>query len=273
MYPELLNIGPLTIHTYGVFFALGIIAAVSLAEFLYKRDGGTPGAFSDLSLITLLGVIIGARTLFILINLEYFLSHPIEIPMIWRGGLVFYGGLIGGSIAFVAAVKVLKLDLFKSADIAAPAVALGHGIGRIGCFFAGSCYGKPTDLPWAVVFTDPRSLAQGVLGVPVHPVQLYSSLSLFLLAAVLLRIRKVSSFKGQVIASYGVLYGTLRFGMEFLRGDPRGFLTISGITLSTSQLISLVIVPLSATAWVILSRRSRSGLNQGAGQLAADIKS
>jgi len=188
--------------------------------------------------------------------------------MIWRGGLVFYGGLIGGAVAFIVAARILKMDLLKSADTVAPAVALGHGIGRIGCFFAGSCYGKPTDLPWAVVFTDPRSLAQGVLGTPVHPVQIYSSLSLMALAVVLIRIRKVSRFEGQVIASYGILYGILRFAMEFLRGDPRGFLAISGVTLSTSQVISLVVVPLSVAAWAILSRRSTSqgfdGLQVGA---------
>lgn len=255
MYPELFHIGPLTIHTYGVFFALGILAAVSLAEHLHRRDGGEPGAFADLSLMIVIGVLIGARALFIIVNWGYFLENPSEIPMIWQGGLVFYGGLLGGSLAFLLAVRLKRLDLWQSADTIAPALALGHAIGRIGCFFAGSCYGKPTDLPWAVIYTHPKSLAQDILGVPVHPTQLYSSAALLILTAILLTIRSRKQFAGQVILSYGILYGTWRFLIEFLRGDPRGALTFLGMTLSTSQVVSLFLVPLSIAGYLYLRKR------------------
>jgi len=256
MNPIFLTVGPITIHTYGLFFALGILAATFLAEYLHRRDGGTPGAVTDIAFLVAIGALMGARTLFILVNLEYFLKNPLEIPQIWNGGLVFYGGLIGGSLTFIVIARLRKLNLWRLADTVAPGLALGHALGRIGCFYAGTCYGKPTDLPWAVTFNDPRSLATGVLGTPVHPTQLYSSFGLLVLMVVLLGIRSRARFPGQVIASYGILYGILRFGMEFLRGDPRGSVSLMGATLSTSQVVSLVLVPLSLAAYVILSRRA-----------------
>jgi len=256
LYPELLTIGPLTIHTYGVFYALGILTAIFLAEYLYQKNGGKAGTFQDMGFFVVIGILVGARALFILVNLEYFLKTPLDVFKIWNGGLVFYGGLIGGSLAFILTARVKRLDLWPLADTVAPAVALGHAIGRIGCFFAGSCYGIPTTVPWAVTFTDPRSLATGVLGVPVHPTQLYESALLLLLTVVLLRIRSHARFPGQVITSYGAMYGIIRFGLEFLRGDPRGSVEILGATLSTSQAISLIIVPLCLAGYVYLSQRS-----------------
>jgi phosphatidylglycerol:prolipoprotein diacylglycerol transferase len=257
MYPELLKIGPLTLHTYGLFVALGMLVGTYLIDYLYRKDGGEPGTIPDMALFVIVGAIVGARALFIFLNLDYFRADPLQILMVWRGGLVFYGGLIGGSIAFILTVRLKGLDLWRLADNVAPGLTLGHALGRLGCFFAGSCYGKPTDVPWAVIFTDPRSLAVNILGVPVHPVQLYSSVALLGLTAVLLRVRSRSVFTGQVIAVYGILYGILRFNMEFFRGDPRGFLTISGITLSTSQVVSLMVVPIAVAAYIILSRRGK----------------
>ncbi len=257
MYPELLKIGPLTIHTYGVFFTLGILAATFLIDYLHRKDGGEPGTVPDMAIFVVVGAIIGARALFILLSLDYYLANPFEMLMIWRGGLVFYGGLIGGSAAFIITARIKGLDLWRFADNAAPGLAFGHGIGRLGCFFAGGCYGKPTDLPWAVTFTDPRALTGNFLGVPVHPVQIYSFLSLMILTVILLWVRSKSGFYGQVIAAYGIMYGILRFNMEFLRGDPRGFMVISGVTLSTSQVISLMVVPLAVVAYVLLSRRGK----------------
>jgi phosphatidylglycerol:prolipoprotein diacylglycerol transferase len=124
----------------------------------------------------------------------------------------------------------------------------------MGCFFAGSCYGKPTDVAWAVTYTDPNSLARDILGIPVHPTQLYSAAFLVLLSAILVFIGTRSAFRGQVIASYGILYGTFRFFIEFLRGDPRGIVTLADITLSTSQAVSLLLVPASLGLYLYLKQ-------------------
>jgi phosphatidylglycerol:prolipoprotein diacylglycerol transferase len=254
MHPDLLHIGPLTIHTYGALFALGILAAVALSEQQYRVKGGEAGVIMDMTLPVVLGVLAGARILFIIVEREYYMRNPLETLMIWKGGLVFYGGLIGGVLAFIITARFKKLDVWSLADATAPGVALGHAIGRVGCFFAGSCYGRPTDLPWAVVYTDPGSLAADILGIPVHPTQLYSAAFLFLLSGILISIRTRSVFRGQVIASYGILYGTFRFFIEFLRGDPRGTVTLPGITLSTSQAVSLVLVPLSLGIYLYLKK-------------------
>lgn len=255
MHPILLKIGPLTIHTYGALYALGIIAAVALSEYRYRRDDGEPETIMDLALPVVLGVLIGARALFIIVEREYYTQNPLEIFMVWKGGLVFYGGLIGGALAFIIMARVKKLELWHLADTVAPGVALGHALGRLGCFFAGSCYGRPTDLAWAVTYTDPTSLAGDILGVPVHPTQLYSAGFLVLLSAILVLIGSRSAFNGQVIASYGIVYGIFRFFIEFLRGDPRGAVTLADITLSTSQAVSLVLVPASLGLYLYLKKR------------------
>lgn len=255
MYPELFNIGPFTIHTYGVLFALGILSAVFFAEHLYRRSGGKPGEIMDLAGPVVLGIVLGARLLFILVNLDYFSANPGEILKIWTGGLVFYGGLIGGAAAFIITARLRNLDLWKLADSTAPGVALGHAIGRLGCLFAGSCYGKPTDLPWAIVFNNPGSLARDILGIPVHPTQLYSFLFLLILSGFLALIHSRKRFGGQVIASYGIIYGIYRFLAEFLRGDPRGTVSIFGFTLSTSQTVSLFLVPIAVVLFLFLYSR------------------
>lgn len=255
MHPVLFHIGPLTIHTYGALYALGILAAVGLSEYRYRRVGGEPGVIMDLALPVIIGVLIGARALFIIVEHEYYIRNPAEVLMIWKGGLVFYGGLIGGALAFIITARVRKLELWPMADTVAPGIALGHALGRLGCFFAGSCYGRPTDVAWAVTYTDPHSLARAVLGIPVHPTQLYSAAFLVILSAILIFIGTRSTFKGQVIASYGILYGTYRFFIEFLRGDPRGALTLGHITLSTSQVVSLLLVPVSLGIYLYLKKR------------------
>ena len=265
IHPILFKIGPLTVHTYGALYALGILAAIILSDYLFKRDGGKAGVITDIAFPVVIGVLIGARGLFIFVEREYYFRHPAEIPMIWNGGLVFYGGLIGGILAFIIMTRLKKIELWRLADTVAPGIALGHGIGRIGCLFAGSCYGRPTDVPWAVTYTDLRSLAVDILGIPVHPTQLYSSLFLLALSAILVLKSRRPSFKGQVFTIYLIAYGTFRFAVEFLRGDPRGEATLLGVTLSTSQWISMILVPLAITAYLYLFRKG--GTVHGSGEV------
>jgi phosphatidylglycerol:prolipoprotein diacylglycerol transferase len=257
MFPELLQIGPLTLHTYGLMVALGILAGVGLAEYLNRRQGGQPGQIIDMGLIVVLAGLVGARLMFIFINWGYYSDNPLEAVMIWKGGLVFYGGLLGGIVGLTVYIRLAGMPLLKTLDIAAPAMALGHSLGRLGCFSAGCCYGKETDLPWAVIFTDPRSLATNILGKPVHPTQLYSFAFLALLALFLVWTVGRKKFDGQVAALYVILYSVFRFVVEFYRGDPRGGMEIMDVALSTSQVVSLVLLPIALVSYLLFSRSGK----------------
>ena len=255
MFPDLITIGTLTIHTYGLMVALGIMAGIGLGEYLYRRSGGEPGRIIDMALIVIITGLICARILFILINLDYYISNPLETVMLWKGGLVFYGGLAGGTLALLGCIRFYNLSLWPILDIGAVAISLGHGLGRLGCFTAGCCYGQVTDLPWAVTFTNPRCLAVEVLDQPVHPTQLYSFFFLVGLTIFLVWLEPRKKFAGLGTAVYLTLYGLFRFGVEFLRSDPRGTLDLFGISLATSQWISLVAVMAGVTIYIVLSRR------------------
>src|SRR5512143_814516 len=166
------------------------------------------------------------------------MHHPLEILMIWKGGLVFYGGFLLALFTGVWYLNRFNMPLWKVADIIAPCIALGQAIGRLGCFSAGCRYGKPTDLPWGVTFTDPNSLA--VLGVPLHPTQIYESAGALTIFAFLWLYRKKTTFEGQLFWLYVMLYSVLRFTIEFVRGDEvRGFVNIASFTLSTSQAVAI----------------------------------
>jgi phosphatidylglycerol:prolipoprotein diacylglycerol transferase len=225
-------------------------------EHLHRRSGGRPGYIIDISFVVVLSGLVGARLVFVIVNIGYYADNPLEVFMLWKGGLVFYGGLIGGGAAFLALVRFARLSFPDMLDIGAAGVAIGHAIGRMGCFAAGCCYGRHSEMPWAVVFTDPSCLAVEVLNEPVHPTQLYSFLFLSALTILLLWLHPRRRFPGQMAVLYLILYGLFRFGVEFLRGDPRGTLEILGASLTVSQWLSLAAFILGTVIYFILIRGS-----------------
>lgn len=242
MYPDLFKIGPFTLHTYGVMLAAAFFLALAIAVRQAKREGIAPERILDLGLYLLISAIVGSRILFILTEFKYYINHPLKIFMFWEGGLVFFGGLILAIPVGIYYIRKHRLPLWQVADIAAPSVAIAQAVGRLGCFSAGCCYGKPTNLPWAVTFRDPNSLAR--LDIPLHPTQLYESLGTFLLFLFLISMRKRKSFDGQIFWLYTLLYSVLRFIIEIFRGDQiRGM--ILGTPLSTSQGIAILLFGIS----------------------------
>ena len=159
MHPILFKLGPITIYSYGLMIALGIMVGLFLARRQAKREGIDPDKILDITLYVLLAALIGARLLFVFMNFAEYVDEPLRILKIWEGGLVFYGGLLPAVAIGIWYIKRLGLPLWQIADILAPSLAIGHAMGRIGCFFAGCCYGGACDLPWAVTFTNPQSLA------------------------------------------------------------------------------------------------------------------
>ena len=250
MHPIFFRLGPFTIHTYGVLVALAFLAGMLFAVREGKRKGIDPEKILDLCFYILVAAIVGSRILQVAVEYRYYLEHPLEIVMIWKGGLVFYGGFIGAVFTAIWYMNRHSLPVWKVGDIMAPSIAIGQAIGRLGCFSAGCCYGAPTCVPWAVTFTDPDSLA--VLGVPVHPSQLYESFGAFLIFIGLFLYRKRTQFDGQLFWLYALCYSVLRFSLEFLRGDTdRGFMHAGGFLMSTSQAIALGIF---LTSVVMLSK-------------------
>jgi len=256
MHPVLFKLGPLTIHTYGALVASAFLAGIFLAMRQAKREGLDPEQILDLGMYILAAAIIGSRIFEVAVEYRYYTAHPLEIVMIWKGGLVFYGGFIGALFTGIWYLNRHSLPLWKVGDILAPSIALGQSIGRLGCFSAGCCYGKPTDLPWGVTFTDPDSLA--VLGVPVHPTQIYESAGAFCIFIGLYIFKDRKKFDGQVFWLYVLCYSVLRFVIEFWRGDvSRGFMNVGGFNLSTSQTVGIFAF---VTAVVMLSKLKKTAI-------------
>ena len=244
MFPVLIKIGPLTIHTYGLLIAVGFLVALTLAAREAKRKDIPNESIIDVGFYALLSGVIGARLFFILTNLGNFLEHPLDMVKIWEGGLVFYGGVIFALPTAIWVAKKRGLPLWQTADIWAPPIAIGHAIGRLGCFCAGCCYGRPAEgLLWSVTFTNPNSLA--VLGTPLHPTQLYESALELMNFLILMTLRRHQSFKGQLFLVYILNYSIIRSVVELFRGDEvRGFL-FPGFSYSQAISVAMFIAALS----------------------------
>ena len=253
MYPVLIEIGSLKLYTYGLFVALGFMLALTVSKRMAARQKGLqPDLVTDLFFVILLSGLIGARLFYVMINFSYFTDHPLSVFQIWEGGLVFFGGFVLAVGAAMAYLKIKKLHLHRAADILAPGIALGHAVGRIGCFFAGCCYGKTCTLPVALTFHHPDSLAP--LGVGLHPTQLYSVAANFVIFLVLLFLLKIKKFHGMVFWTYVLLYSVLRYIIEMFRGDFRGrFLFLE---ISTSQGICILLFVVSLIMLGLLYKKT-----------------
>ncbi len=222
MQPILLQIGPVTIYSYGFFIAAALLIGLAFALRQARIMGLESQLGPELGFYLILASIVGARLLYVVLQPEQFLDQPLSILMFWEGGMEFFGGVAGAIAAGVFYLRRKGQPVWRWADSFAPGIALGLGVGRIGCFMAGCCYGKPTQLPWGVTFTHPLSLAP--LQVPLHPTQLYHSLSGFLILLILLVTGRKLKEPGQLFGLFFVCYGVLRFVVEFYRDDMRAHL-------------------------------------------------
>ncbi len=262
MHPTLLEFANVKIYTYGVFLAFAFWFALLAGKRLAKREGLNPEIFADLFFYVLVSAILGSRLFYVATAWDDYVGRPLDIFKIWEGGLVFYGGFVAAAITSVYYVKKHNLPLLKTADAAAPAVAFGHFWGRLGCFFAGCCYGKTCDLPWAVTFTNPESLAP--LNIALHPTQLYDAVNNLAIFVILLLLGSRKKFDGQVFCVYIFLYGITRSVIEFFRDDFRG--SLFGEFLSPSQAIGLTLAVAALAALAAGLRRTRVFLGGKAGK-------
>jgi len=235
MLPELFKIGPVTIYSYGLMIAIGVIVALYLGEHEAKKSGlAEDGFITTMGVIAVAGGFLGAKILYLITILPELIKNPSIILHELSNGFVVYGGLIGGILTAYVYCRIKKVDFWAAFDIAAPMIALAQGFGRIGCFLAGCCYGKHTDSIFGVEF---ENSLYAPVGIKVFPIQLVSSGLDFLNFVFLYYLWKKKDMKrGTIGAVYIMTYSIGRFVLEFFRGDlERG----SVGSLSTSQFISI----------------------------------
>jgi phosphatidylglycerol:prolipoprotein diacylglycerol transferase len=258
MLPTVFSVFGFSIPAYGVLVALAFLIALAVTGKLARRSGLDSETVLNLGIYCVLAGILGAKVFMVLSDWRHYMENPGEIfsfSTLQSGG-IFYGGLIAALLTASFYMRAKSLPPLKTADAFAPGLALGHAIGRLGCFAAGCCWGVETRLPWAVTFMNPRANAvTGVpLGIPLHPTQLYESIGEAIIFAFLYHRFQRQHRTGAIIGSYLVLYSLLRFVVDFVRyhDQPNPF----GGPLTAAQWISLALIAL-VTA-LFLSKREKA---------------
>lgn len=249
MHNEILKIGSLTITGYGLMIAIGLLAAIFLADYRAKKRGLDDDAVWTIAILVASIGFIGAKLLFVIVEFDMFLEDPMAV--LGSQGFVVYGGIIVGALTGYIYTKVKKIDFLTYLDLVIPSVSVAQGFGRIGCFLAGCCYGRETTTALGVVFPE-GSLAPA--GISLLPTQIYSSVGNFIIAGILIWYSTKTKVKGNVGAMYMLLYGIGRFAVEILRNDSRG----SVGQLSTSQFISIFIVLGGIVLFAVNNKRAKN---------------
>jgi phosphatidylglycerol---prolipoprotein diacylglyceryl transferase len=269
MHPILFEAGGFTVYTYGVLLAAAYLLGLQFALVRARARGLDAQRVMDLGIWIIISALAGAKLLLLVVDFRQYASDPRGLLDLVRSGGVFYGGLIAAVTVALIYLRRHGLPLWTTTDVFAPGIALGHVVGRMGCLLAGCCFGKPASVPWAITFHDPAAFqnAGTPLDIPLHPTQLYEAGAEALILVLLLAFeRKGRPFPGRTFWSYMLLYGVSRFVIEFYRGDPRGTVFEA---LSTSQFVSVILVPLSILMLFLLSRRPDPWRNVAAEQVAA----
>ena len=255
-------IGPFTVYTYGVLLAASYLLGLRLAMWRAKRWGLDANRVLDLGIYIIIAALVGAKLMLLIVDYRQLPTSFDDLLSLARSAGVFYGGLILAVLVAFWYIARHGMPFWRTCDVFAPGIALGHVTGRLGCLAAGCCYGKPTGVAWAITFTNPQA-AENVgtpLGIPLHPTQLYEAgAELLILGVLLAGERRGRAFPGRTFWAYMLLYALSRYVIEIFRGDPRG--TVLGF--STSQFISIVLAPLSLAMLFYLSRLNPETPQQG----------
>jgi len=254
VYPRLFDFHGFSLPTYGLLVSLGVIVGLLVIFKVSRQQGLNPDQMWNLGALVVLAGILGAKVLLIVNDWSYYSAHPHEIFSlnVLQSGGVFSGGLVAAVLVAFWYVRKNHLPFLRTCDTFAPGVAIGHAFGRTGCFAAGCCYGRPTNEPWGVVFTNPlaHQWVGTPLGVRLHPTELYEMVVEVLNFLVLYWLVRHKKFEGQVIGLYMIIYGVARFFIEFFRGDPgRG--DVFGGFMTGTQLIALLMVVAGGLLWVV----------------------
>ncbi|WP_457626421.1 prolipoprotein diacylglyceryl transferase [Persephonella sp.] len=242
MFPDLIKIGDFTVHTYGVLVALGLIVSYITALYFGKKEGIDSKKIDNLFTFTIIGGIVGARIAYVIEHKDQF-NSAIDYIAVWKGGIDWFGGFVGGAVVLLYLIYRYKIPVLKIGDIAGISVVIGHGIGRIGCTCAGCCYGKPVppDSPFkdlAIVFPK-HEHTSAPSGIPLYPTQPAEAVGNFLIFGILFYIYRKKKFDGEILSLYLVLYGIERFLLEFWRGVTP---PIPALGITWNQIVSIGMV-------------------------------
>jgi len=269
MFPTLLRIGNFQLYSYGVMLFISFLAGIALTEQRAKRFGIEPKTITDLALWVLVAVVIGSRLFYVAFHWDEFKHNLIDTFRFWGNppglsGLMFYGGFLGAFSAGLIFVWVKRLPLLKLLDAVAPAIMLGEGFTRIGCFLNGCCFGKPTSLGLGVVFPLHSPAGAQFPNQPIHPTQLYSSLAGFILFGIALILERRRLKDGMLFAIMLILYSLFRFGIDFVRYYE------NGANFWGNQVVALLLVAVGLVLLVVFLRRpQRQPLTHGPSQRRA----
>ena len=253
MFPKLISIGTFFLPTYGVLVAVAFLVALFVATRLGKQAGLEQERISNLGIYCALMGLLGAKVFMILFDWRHYMSDPADIFSLstLQAAGVFHGGLIAAVVFAYLYTRKFKMPWLTTADVFAPAIAVGHAIGRLGCLMAGCCYGQVCDRPWAITFTNPEAsrMSNTPLFQPLHPTQLYESFAELLIFGFLwMRIGKPHR-SGEIIGLYLVISSVFRFAIEFYRFHEQDLWQ----GLSLTQWISIALFLLGGA--ILTSRR------------------
>jgi phosphatidylglycerol:prolipoprotein diacylglycerol transferase len=259
MHPILFEVAGFPVYTYGLLLAAAYLLGLQFALMRAKSRGLDQNRVMDLGIWIIVSALVGAKGMLVVVEPRQFsFTSTDDLWNLFRSAGVFYGGLIAAVTVALWYLWRHRMPVWTVTDVFAPGIALGHVIGRLGCLLAGCCFGREAPgLPWAITFHS-QFASQNVgtpLGVPLHPTQLYEAgAELLILGALLLTERRGRPFPGRTFWSYMLFYAVSRFIIEFYRGDSRGTVDVFGADLSTSQFVSILLVPLSLAMLVYLGR-------------------
>lgn len=257
MHPELFSIGKFTIHTYGFMIMIGASLGFLYMSYTVKKELGIEREkIQNLAIFIILSAFIGGKLFFYLENPSYYFGSLQNMKNNFRTGFVFYGSLLFAIPVVIWFFKKEKWPVWSMMDRIAITACIIHGMGRLGCFFAGCCHGIPSNLPWAVTFTDPLSQAEP-LNTALHPTQLYSATLIFSLLIILLMFKRHKRFEGQLFFIYIILYAAGRSLIEIVRGDEERGYIIDGI-ISHSQFISLIVISVAIWGYLKFKNSAKS---------------
>lgn len=262
MYPEaIINLGIIKISAYGVMNALGyIIAIFYLYKTQKKSEFKNNTDFFDYIFYLIIGALIGAKVFYMIFHWSGFYGDNwfeklIDAFKTFRSGFVYFGGFVGSVCAGLIFVKKRNFSIPKTADFTAPAIALGHMFGRLGCFLAGCCYGKISQSKLAVKFTHPECLVPHHLhNIPLHPTQLYEIFANLIIFLTLHMFSNKKHRTGSIFIVYMMLYSIARFTIEFFRGDDRGTFILS---ISPSQIFSILVFITAILIYILVIRKKK----------------